>query len=68
MRATEEATTEWLHLWNLPSSSDVRRLREQLSRVERRLAEVAKDLADREEERDGDAPPPPVPPPPTTPG
>jgi hypothetical protein len=58
MRATEDATSEWLHLWNLPSSSDVRRLREQLSRVERRLAEVAKELSD-VEDRDGDAPAPP---------
>jgi hypothetical protein len=59
MRASEDAMTEWLHLWNMPSSTDVSRLREQLSRVERTLAEVAKEIADREE-RDGDAPAPPT--------
>jgi hypothetical protein len=47
--ATESLSREWLHLWNLPASSDVRRLREQLSRVERTLAEVAKEVGDRAE-------------------
>ena len=50
MQATEALSREWLHLWNLPASSDVRRLREQLSRVERTLADVAKEVADREED------------------
>lgn len=49
VRATEGLSREWLHLWNLPASSDVRRLREQLSRVERTLADVAKEVADRAE-------------------
>jgi hypothetical protein len=40
---TEGATKDWLHFFNLPAASDVRRLREQLSRVERQLAELAKD-------------------------
>jgi hypothetical protein len=35
---------EWLHLLNLPAGSDVRRLHEQLARVERRLGQLAKDL------------------------
>ena len=35
LQATETLSREWLHLWNLPASSDVRRLREQLSRFER---------------------------------
>jgi hypothetical protein len=46
---TEGATKEWLHLFNLPAATDVRRLREQLARVERQLAELAKD---RERSRD----------------
>jgi hypothetical protein len=47
MEATENLSREWLHFWNLPASSDVRRLREQLARVERTLAEVAKEVSDR---------------------
>jgi hypothetical protein len=43
MELTEGATKEWLHLFNLPAGSDVRRLREQLSRVERQLAELVKE-------------------------
>jgi hypothetical protein len=46
-QATESLSREWLHFWNLPASSDVRRLREQLSRVERTLAEVAKEVSER---------------------
>ena len=49
LQATESLTSEWLHLWNLPASSDVRRLREQLSRLERTLADVAKEVNDRAE-------------------
>ena len=47
----EQAAEEWLHFFNMPAASDVRRLREQLSRVERQLNQVAKDVADLEEER-----------------
>jgi hypothetical protein len=49
LQATESLSSEWLHFWNLPASSDVRRLREQLSRVERTLADVAKEVNDRAE-------------------
>jgi hypothetical protein len=45
----EGATKPWLDLLNLPAGSDVRRLREQLARIERQLAELAKD---RERSRD----------------
>jgi hypothetical protein len=48
-RATEGFTQEWLHLWNLPAGSDVRRLREQVSRLERALADLTKELTDRED-------------------
>ena len=41
----------WLHTFNLPAASDVRGVREQLARVERRLNELAKELGD------GDRPP-----------
>jgi len=49
LQAAESVSREWLHLWNLPASSDVRRLHEQLSRVERTLADVAKEVNDRAE-------------------
>ena len=54
-RTFEELTEQWLHLFNMPAASEVRRLREQLSRVERQLNRVAKDVAD----LDDDEPPPP---------
>ena len=52
----EGAQEEWLHLFNLPAGTDVRRLREQLSRVERELEGLALRLADQEHERAGDQP------------
>ena len=48
-RTFEEVSEQWLHLFNLPAASEVRRLREQLGRVERQLNRVAKDIADQEE-------------------
>jgi hypothetical protein len=47
-RTFEQMSEEWLHRFNLPAGTDIRRLREQLARVERQLNRVAKDLADRE--------------------
>ena len=44
--AGETWTQEWLHLLNLPAASDVRKLREQLSRVERQLASLARTVDD----------------------
>ncbi len=60
LRATETVTQEWLHLWNLPAGSDVRRLREQVARLERGMAELAKELSHRD--RDGGGAPPTTPP------
>ena len=42
----ERVSEDWLHLLNLPTNSDVRRLREQLSRLERQVNRLSKDLAD----------------------
>jgi hypothetical protein len=40
-----EATSRRIwHLANLPAGSDVRRVREQLARMERRIVELSKDL------------------------
>ncbi|HTZ05452.1 MAG TPA: hypothetical protein VMB53_06825 [Gaiellaceae bacterium] len=44
----EGVTEEWLHVLNIPASSDVRRLREQLARVERQLGRLAKEIEDRD--------------------
>jgi len=44
---TEGLTQEWLHLFNVPASSDVKRLREQLARVERELGRLAKEMEER---------------------
>jgi hypothetical protein len=38
-----------LHLANLPAGTDIRRVREQLSRMERRLVELSKELDDQTE-------------------
>ncbi len=43
------ATDEWFRLCNLPAGSDVRRMREQLSRMERQLEKLTKELADRQD-------------------
>lgn len=45
-RTLEGASRRMLHLFNLPAGSDIRRVREQLGRVERRLAELSKELDD----------------------
>ena len=40
----ESVSRHALHLLNLPAGSDVRRLREQLARIDRRLSRIAKEL------------------------
>jgi uncharacterized membrane protein YccC len=51
----EDYAEQWLHMFNLPAASDVRRLREQLSRLERTVERMSKELDDQAE------PPPPPP-------
>jgi hypothetical protein len=55
-KRVESLTEDWFRMLNLPAGSEIRRLREQLGRVERTLERVANDLADAR--ADGDAPPP----------
>ena len=43
-RTLEGVSRRMLHLLNLPAGSDIRRVREQLARVERRLAALTKEL------------------------
>ena len=42
--AVEGVSKRGLHLLNLPAGTDVRRVREQLARVDRRLVEISKEL------------------------
>jgi hypothetical protein len=42
--AVEGVSRRGLHLLNLPAGSDVRRLREQLARMDRRLLQISKEL------------------------
>jgi hypothetical protein len=46
----EGVSRRGLHLLNLPAGTDFRRMREQLSRVERRLDKLSYDVADRDED------------------
>jgi hypothetical protein len=39
-------STRALHLLNLPADSDMRRMREQLSRMERRINQLSEDVAE----------------------
>ena len=51
-RTVVGTSTRVLHLFNLPAGEDVRRLREQLLRMERRLNQLSDDVS----ERDGTRP------------
>src|SRR3954447_3101651 len=42
--AMESASRRALHLLNLPAGTDIRRVREQLARMDRRLLQMAKEL------------------------
>jgi hypothetical protein len=42
-RTLEGVSRRMLHLLNLPAGSDIRRVRQQLARVERQLAELTED-------------------------
>jgi len=49
--AVEGVSRRGLHLLNLPAGTDVRRMREQLGRMERRLNQLSEDVRDMEDER-----------------
>src|SRR4051794_26362557 len=46
VNAVEGVSRKGLHLVNLPAGTDVRRMREQLSRMERRLDQLSYDVAE----------------------
>ena len=43
-----------LHLLNLPAGTDIRRVREQLARMDRRLLQISKELEQLERAREGE--------------
>jgi len=49
--AAEGVSRRGLHLLNLPAGTDVRRLREQLARMDRRLLQISKELEQLERDR-----------------
>jgi hypothetical protein len=44
--AVEGVSRRWLHLFNVPAGTDIRKVREQLARMERRLNELGEDVAE----------------------
>ena len=49
--AAESVSKRGLHLLNLPAGTDIRRVREQLARMDRRLLQITKELEQLERER-----------------
>jgi hypothetical protein len=49
--AVESVSKRGLHLLNLPAGTDIRRVREQLARMDRRLVQISKELEQLEQER-----------------
>jgi hypothetical protein len=49
--AVESVSKRGLHLLNLPAGTDIRRVREQLARMDRRLLQISKELERLERER-----------------
>jgi hypothetical protein len=52
--AVEGVSKRGLHLLNLPAGTDIRRVREQLARMDRRLLQISKELEQLERTRDGE--------------
>jgi hypothetical protein len=50
--AVESVSKRGLHLLNLPAGTDIRRVREQLARMDRRLLQITKELEQLERARD----------------
>jgi hypothetical protein len=56
MQGTAEGVSRRaLHLLNLPAGSDIRTMRQQLARMERRLNQLSHDVADLDEDESGPA-------------
>ena len=51
--AVESVSKRGLHLLNLPAGTDIRRVREQLARMDRRLLQITKELEQLERQHEG---------------
>ena len=51
MGAAEGVSRRCLHMLNLPAASDLRRMRQQLARMERRLSELSSEVAELDDVR-----------------
>ena len=51
--AAEGVSRKCLHLLNLPAGSDIRRMRQQLSRMERRLNQLSDEVAEIDDAQSG---------------
>jgi hypothetical protein len=54
--AAEGVSRKCLHMLNLPAGSDIRNVRQQLARMERRLNQLSDEVADHEETGPGSGP------------
>ena len=52
--AVESVSKRGLHLLNLPAGTDIRRVREQLASMDRRLLQISKELEQLERAREGE--------------
>jgi hypothetical protein len=52
--AVESVSKRGLHLLNLPAGTDIRRVREQLARLDRRMLQISKELEQLERAREGE--------------
>jgi hypothetical protein len=52
--AVEGVSKRGLHLLNLPAGTDIRRVREQLASMDRRLLQISKELEQLERAREGE--------------
>jgi len=52
--AAESVSKRGLHLLNLPAGTDIRRVREQLARMDRRLLQMSKELEQLERAREAE--------------
>jgi hypothetical protein len=53
LSVTESVSRRGLHMLNLPAGTDIRRMRQQLARMERRLNQLSDELAEVDEARTG---------------
>jgi hypothetical protein len=51
-RTVEQSLSWWLHQWGMPSRTDIREVSRAVTRVERQLRDLSRDLEDRQEAAD----------------